>query len=299
MPELIILDYPELASQKINDSTFVFVVKPSKPEYLFLVIDNEHKPMWKARIWITPETKSRELFVNYSDRTITLKDEKEWDKVTAEFVALIESGKGDEADNVAIAFVNKNPGSFLSLWFLSHGLYREKKIQAFEAFKTLSTTLAIYAEYNQMKKLFVPRKYTKIGDPLNEFTLYNKDDTLFNSASISDKWILLHFWSNNCAPCVKEMDSLVSFYNSIDTSKIAFISVALDYQKAKWKNSKTTNKIKWTSLWEADNFYSDLCLNYNVDVLPYFIIFDKEKKIYLITFGDELELIKSTFRSVK
>lgn len=297
IPQFVIADYPELSYRKINDSTLAYLIIPPHPQYLFLVIND--RPLWKTRVWISPETEKRELFINYANHTVTLKNQDEWDKTTDRFVTLIESGKGDEADQVAADYVNKNPDSFLSLWFLTHGLYREKKNLKKQAFLTLSPALETYPDYNQLKMSLLPHGSPKVGDVFEEFTLNDKHDSVFTSSAVSDKWILLHFWSNQCAPCVKEMDSLVSFYNSLDTSRIAFISVALDNEKGKWKSSGTANKIKWVSLWEDNSFYGDLCRHYNVDALPYFIIFDKSKKINLITFGNELELVKATLRAVK
>src|SRR5258706_157495 len=142
--------------------------------------------------------------------------------------------------------------------------------------------------------------YSNIGDSFKEIALPEKNDSLFDSNTIKNKWILLDFWATTCGPCIKSMDAYVSLYKAVDTSKIEFISVSLDQKKDKWKNSETTNKIIWHSVWEEDNFYGNLCLNYNVYSIPFFILFDNEKKIVFIKDGaDEIENIKKTLLSIK
>ena len=204
-----------------------------------------------------------------------------------------------------LLLINSFPNSgYLSLFLVTHGgLFRfspDKKAKQLAALNMLSPTFKNHPYYRQMKARLLDRKYPNIGDPFKEFTLTDINDSNFNSNSIKNKWILLNFWSNGCGPCVREMDAFVNLYKSIDTSKIAFISIALDENRNKWKNAKATNKIKWTSVWEEDNFSGKLCLNYNVSSMPFFVLFNKEKKIVFLKDGaDELENIKNILLAIK
>ncbi len=298
IPTVAIADYQDQLPKRLNDSMIEFTFHPSRPECLFIFI--EAKTRWFTRVWIDPKISHKELIINYTKKTATVKGGNEWDIVLDKVLLLTKNENFRESDSVSVAFVDKNPDSYFSLWLLSHGLYRENAAKKLATFNKLGASLKIYPEYRQIKSDLLDRKYPKIGDTFKEFILTDKNDAVFNSKSIKNKWILLYFWSNGCGPCIKEMDELISCYNSLDTSKIAFISVALDEDKNKWKVAKTTNKIKWASVWQPDNVYGDLCLNYNVTAMPFFILFNKEKKISLITFGaDELAGIKKTLISIK
>lgn len=87
---------------------------------------------------------------------------------------------------------------------------------------------------------------------------------------------------------------------NIDTSKIEFIAVSLDEKIETWKNSKNEKKIIWTSVWQPNNLYGYLCLQYNLTSIPYFILFDNQKKVYSIKEGaNELKSIKEALEEQK
>lgn len=298
LPEVGIADYQDQQPKRLNDSTIEFTFHPSEPECLFIFI--EAKTRWFTRVWIDPKIAHKELIIDYSKRTSVVKGGNEWDEVLGKVILLDQQGKSNESDSVSMAFLDKNPGSYFSLWLLSHGLFREKPSEKLTALKKLDPSLKDYPEYKQTMADLLDRKYPKTGDLFKEFALQDKNEKVFKSNTIHNKWILLHFWSNGCGPCLKEMDALVQLYKSIDTTKIEFISVALDEKKDTWKNSMHTAKIIWPSVWQPDNFYGELCLNYNVYAMPFFILFDPNKKIVFIKDGaNELESIQNFLLSIK
>lgn len=283
--------------KRINDSTLEYKDNPVIPDCILLVIDR--KTRWFTRIWIDSKINHKLLEINYIHKTTHIINGNEWDRITEKLLTLNSNQYDAERDSISAMYLNKNPDSYFSLWLLSHGMYRNSPSKKIAALNSLNPALSQYSEYKQIKADLSDRKYPVIGDPFKEFSLVDINDSVFSSESIKNKWILLDFWSNGCAPCVKGMDAFVSLYNSLDTSKIEFVSVSLDNDRNTWKKSKTSHKIKWINVWQPDNFYGDLCLNYNVNAMPFYIIFNKEKKIHLITFGDELELIKSTLIEIK
>lgn len=300
VPDVVVANYQEIKPIRLNDSVIEYVYSPVQPENLFIIIDFETR--WSTHVWINPQMKRRELVIDYSKHTAILKDPSDWDIITSKTDSLDMMGNFVEEEAIIIPYIKQNPSSYLSLWFFthSHGIYIKPTHEKLSLFKTLSSELQKYQEYKQINSDLTGRRYPNIGDSFKEFELGNIEDSIFNTNSIKDKWILLHFWSTNCGPCIKEMDEFVHLYNSIDKSKISFISISLDENKEKWQKSKVSNKIIWTSLWQPDGFYGDLCLNYNVYSMPFFILFDKEKKLVFIKDGaNELENIKNTLKEIK
>lgn len=299
LPELFVANYADSCLRRVNDTTLEFTYSQTVPDYLSIIINNDIRPKWRTRVWIIPQTQSRELVIDYSKKTTKLTDSIEWDVILQKVNQLEAEAKFSDSYSIVSAFIEKNPDSYLSLWFFthSHALYIENSTNKIALFNKLGTTLKDYSEYKQTKASLLGRKYPNIGDGFLEFSLNDKRDFTIDSKNIKNKWILLHFWSNSCVPCINEMDSLISFNNSIDSSKAAIISISLDEDKNKWRDSKYTNKINWISVWQKDSFYGELCLNYNIYSIPAFILFNKEKKIFLIRDGaNELENIKNTFR---
>ena len=305
---------------KINDSTLEYTINITEPTYSFILIDTvkhgDTNMMWNSRLWIAPEIKQRELIINYATKSVkvhdvvkwkqttgldgkskmTLNNLHAWDSIVQISDQLENSEKFDEEVNLETQYIEQHLDSYLSLWFFthSHALYLESTDKKLALFNKLSPALQKYPDYGEAKASFRERKYPNEGDAFKEFKLTDVHGKVFNSATIKDKWILLHFWSNGCGPCVKEMDAMVNYYNTLDTSKIAFISVGLDEDKNKWRKAPTTQKIKWTNLWEPDNFYGDLCLNYNLQAMPFFVLFNSEKK--LVVMQDGADAIETTIK---
>lgn len=299
-PQLFVANYEDSTITRINDSTLKFTFSSLQPDCIFILIDRKTK--WNTRVWMDSKIKNNELIIDYNKKTATLKNPSEWDNVSQKTRQLHNEGKEDEAGKIVFDYIDKNSDSFLSLWFFthSHPLSIKKQSEQLAMFNKLSPTLSIYPLYTQTKSSLLDRRYPNIGDTFKEFSLSNINDSNFDSKSIKNKWILLNFWSNGCGPCVKEMDELVNLYNSIDTTKIEFISIALDQENNQWKKAIATNKIKWPSVWTKNGLSCELCLYYNVYSMPFFILFDKEKKIVLIKDGaNELQSIKLSFSEIK
>jgi thiol-disulfide isomerase/thioredoxin len=292
--QIIIGNFMEVVPKKVNDSILEYVFFPTKPEYLFVV--NDIPTRWETRVWIDNKMGNKGLIIDYKNRTTNIINENEWDIVTKKVLEFKDSKRYTESDSLIKRYIDKNSNSYLSLWLLG---FMHNKSNQLVMLDKLSSELKEYPEYKHLKANLLDRKYPNIGDAFKEFTLKDRNDLVFNSNSVKSKFVLLHFWSNGCGPCVREMDNFVSFYNSLDTSKIALISVALDEDRNKWKDALTTNKIKWTSVWEAEAGFGPLCLNYNLRSMPFFIFFDREKKIIFFKDGsDELENIKTTFKEM-
>jgi thiol-disulfide isomerase/thioredoxin len=292
---IFVANYDDHQPQRINDSTYNLVWNTTAPERICLVLDRSTR--WWTSIWIQPDIKHKEIIIDYTKKEMRLINGSEWDAVSLKWMGKFPYHGDRQSDSVAIAFVEKNPDSYLSLFFLTHGIYRDDPAKRKNTLAKLSPALKAYPEFKQAMASFNERKYPNTGDAFKEFELPDINDIDFNSNIIKNKWILLNFWSNGCGPCVKEIDDFVKLYNTVDTAKVQFICISLDENKTSWKSSKAANKIPWTNLWTPDNVYCDLCLNYNLFSMPFFVLFDNEKKLFYIKDGaGELENIKSTLK---
>lgn len=314
MKELKLPDHEDSKPQKINDTTVEFTLQLNEPEYLFVLLDTAHtgklRNMWIIRTWVAPDINHRELVINHATKTFKINDGSkrisnylhEWDSVVQIVFQLENDSKLDEGQKMITAYIDNHPDSYLSLWlFGTHEIDVEPSEQKSALFNKLNPGLNKYRDYHLSKANLTDRNYPNQGDAFKEFTLTDINGNAFNSATIKNKWILLHFWSTTCGPCINEMDHMVSYYKTLDTSKIAFISVGLDPDITKWKKNQTTHKIKWTNLWEPDNFYGDLCLQYNLQAMPFFVLFNSEKKLLIMQDGaDALDTtIKGYLSKVK
>ncbi len=282
----------------LNDSTSIINISIESPDRLILIIDREKK--WWTSIWIEPFVLQKEITINYDLITIETIKFGEWDSLVNITSKLDNQNDFEDELLVINKYIDSNPESYLSLWFFTHtrAIYNLPKFSKQKLFNKLSPKLSIYDEFKQIQVDIGNRKYPKIGDDFIEFEGLFVNDSVLNSQNINNKWILLNFWSTTCGPCVKEIDDLNTFYKSIDTSKASFISIALDPNIDVWKSSNYNKKIKSSSIWLPNGLYCSLCLEYNLNALPFFVLFDKNKKLYVIKDGtNELENLKQIFNS--
>jgi len=320
----------ESPSKKINDSTIEYIIENiTEPTYLFVLIDTiKHSDInlmwnWHTHLWLTPEIEERKLTINYATKTVKVHDVikwsktnelngesniilnplPKWDSIAQTIDELYRAGNDTAQQNIITSYIKQYPDSYLSLWlFDTHAIYIESNAEKLALFNKLNPMLDRYPRYHQIQaELSGARKYPNAGDAFKEFRLTDIKGEPFYSTTIKNKWILLHFWSNGCGPCVKEMDTMVGYYKTLDTSKIAFISVALDNNRVNWQKASTTHKITWTNVWEPDGVYGELCLNYNLQAMPFFVLFNSEKKLVVMQDGaDALDVtIKAYLNKVK
>lgn len=297
VPELTLVDYEAVPYKKVNDTTFTYVINIKNPESLFIGINPETG--WFTRVWLDPKFEKKDVTIDYAAHTtLAVINPSKEDSLFEKVFSYLKSNDRREPDSIAGAYVAAHPSSWLSLYFVSHGLYRNEPQERIAAFNSLSPVFKDHPDYEQIRAILFDRKYAVEGDSFKEFALTDIDNKIFSSTSLNDKWILLHFWSTGCIPCVKEMDSLVACYNSLDTTRITFISIGMDDKRENWSSSNATAKMKWTSLWQPGGGVGELCLHYGVTAMPYFILFNEQKKIVFIKYGsDELESIKASLIS--
>ena len=292
IPPLMVTD--DQKPFRLNDSTLLFDVPPTRTECLFIILDVESG--WFTRVWIDSTKLYKELVINYTMRTASIKDGNETDKLLEK---VLQTNNQRVSDSISTAYILSHSSEYFSLWLLSHGLNSGNPKKNLTLLESLSPELKKQPVYRQMKANLTTRNYPKYGDTFKEFRLEDKNNTVFNSTSIKNKIVVLHFWSTTCAPCVQGMDDLVAFYKSLDTANITFVSISLDKERNRWQTSNTTSKIKWPNLWTEDNLYCELCLHYNLMAIPYFVIFDKYKKLTFYNDGEDIALLKSKLREIK
>lgn len=285
---------------QLNDSTLKINSNVTSPDRMIVMIDKNQR--WWKDIWIEPNIFYKEITIDYNKHTVAVNSTGIWDSLTTLTNNLDIKDNFKEELVIVNDYISKNPDSYLSLWWFTHsqvfsiGNLSDKQ----RMFNKLNSSLSKYPEYKRVQADLVGRKYPKAGDLFKEFSLDNITDLTFKTEGIKNKWILLNFWSTSCGPCVRELDSLIDFNNSIDTSKAMMISISLDNNQMSWKNSKYSKKMNWNSVWQTDGFYGELCLHYNVYSMPFFILFNEDKKLFYIKDGvEELKNIKNTFKENK
>ena len=303
---------------KINDSTYNYTKNGIlQPLQATVLIDKNKRPPLYVQAWFDSSHRNRNLSIDYSNSTIKWNERTEWD-IFLQYVDSIQNKNMpvDDAtdfeakrafawhlgDSIRGTYIRAHPSSYLSLWFFTHGFtYTVGKSNAKKYFILLSPQLKYEypTEYTAAEASILETRTPRIGEIFKDFTAEKTDGKFLNTESIKNKWILLDFWHSGCSPCIKGIGDFRNLYQSIDTSKIEFISINLDIEKSTWKKSSIFDKMLWPSVWVENSIYSDIARQYNVSAYPYFVLFNANKELDMITFGAEkFPLIKQKLQAI-
>jgi peroxiredoxin len=122
-----------------------------------------------------------------------------------------------------------------------------------------------------MRKIF--SKYER-GAPAEEFSLISFDQKVLHLEDFKGKYVVISVFNLNCLECLAEMNYMVELNEEFDDI-IQFISVSVDQDPLKAHEYVEKNGFKWLFAYYNHDFIDD----YNVSMLPYFILIDKEGNV--------------------
>jgi thiol-disulfide isomerase/thioredoxin len=98
------------------------------------------------------------------------------------------------------------------------------------------------------------------------------------------KVVLVDVWATWCGPCKKEIPSLQKLEEEMKGTDVVFMSYSVDEQKdaEKWKKMVDTEKLGGVQLMGDAAFKSSICVDYKINAIPRFMVFNKEGKIVTI-----------------
>ena len=89
--------------------------------------------------------------------------------------------------------------------------------------------------------------------------------------------MFIDLWASWCIPCIKEIPHLKQLEKDLQNKDVVFLSISIDTNVAAWKKKVAALGLEGELLNNQDN---KLCESLNVSGIPFFLIYDKEGKLY-------------------
>jgi thiol-disulfide isomerase/thioredoxin len=121
---------------------------------------------------------------------------------------------------------------------------------------------------------------------LPSFTVQDVNGNGVNLNSFKGKKVFVNLWASWCPPCRAEMPSIEKLYGSVDTSKVAFVMLALDNDFEQSKQFIKKQGLNLPVYYPTEN----LPQLFNVQGIPATFIFNEQGKlIQRIDGGDDYD----------
>jgi thiol-disulfide isomerase/thioredoxin len=288
---------------KINDSTSVFEAPIDQPVELSILIgeDNQHMKM----VWLAPGYKDRTVTIDHCTGRFIKHDTLSFDIDDAPYAKiyneLIDGKISEDTYSRGLSafmesYVQAHPDSFLAVHYLksiAKDITLDKLIEYRDRVKVYNAKYADMSEIESYIKNYKYKSTTHIGDPFFEFQAIGLNGKPFDSRSISDRVIVLYFCYSGCGPCSRVAEPLRKVYEKYKPNGLEIVSISLDNKEEDWQKSVAAHHYPGINVSDLVGFNSPLAMHYAVTAFPFFVVFDRTKKIAMVTFGaDEVPLIE-------
>jgi peroxiredoxin len=105
----------------------------------------------------------------------------------------------------------------------------------------------------------------------------NGNRVLFSS--IKGKYVLLSFWASASDDCVAENLEFKQLYKTYKSRGFEIYQISLDQDADTWKKAVKFDELPWISVIEDDPKKAATARLYNIQVIPYNYLYDKQGKI--------------------
>lgn len=147
-----------------------------------------------------------------------------------------------------------------------------------EGLKELTDLTQRFNLNSKYLNMFKVRKSSIAGTPFpSNVSLYDLNGNKVNFSKFRGKYVYVDMWASWCVPCIMQIPHLIELEKNLSNSDVVFLSISIDNKEEAWKKKVTALGLEGNLLIDKDN---KLCEALNVRGIPFFIIYDKEGKLY-------------------
>lgn len=127
------------------------------------------------------------------------------------------------------------------------------------------------AEYNKKRSAVK-------GAAFPDVALKDADGNAVDFNKFKGKYVYVDLWASWCVPCCREVPNLQQLEKELEGGNVEFVSISIDSKEAPWKKKMAELNMHGNQLFNSD---AKLCEKLNVSGIPFFLIYDKEGKLYM------------------
>lgn len=255
-----IADFPRV---RIENGEFTYTGKLDHPQLLLLKIS----------------TRKMEVFLENADYTISC----EFDSLTGH---QLKGGKYNEqwqqyttSGIQPMQYFAAYPQQEIAAWIAAR--YAVKYDEAKAAYAQLTPEGRNSLEGKALAERIETYRMIEARSPLPEFRTEDPAGKTVALKDLKGKVVVLDFWASWCAPCRAYVPTLREHYRRYKDKGVAFVSVSVDDDKAKWKKAMEELQMEWMQVLADGGFKEDTGVRklFNITGIPHLVIVDKDGRI--------------------
>ncbi len=147
-----------------------------------------------------------------------------------------------------------------------------------EGLKELTDLTERFSLDSKYVSMFKMRKSSISGTPFPDgVNLIDLNGKKVDFAKFRGKYVYVDMWASWCVPCIKEIPHLKALEKDLQNQDVVFLSISIDSKEEAWKKKVAALGLEGNQLINKDNKLGEAL---NVSGIPFFIIYDKEGKLY-------------------
>jgi len=192
-----------------------------------------------------------------------------------------------------IDFVGAKPSSVAGVYLLSqYYLYDsgmplpelEPLVNTFEGEAKITTYYSGLTLSLAMRKALLP------GNLAPDFTLLQRDSSLFTLSSMRGGYLMIDFWASWCKPCREAIPHWKEIYQTYHEKGFDIVSVSDDSRWGDWIRAMDQEQMPWIQVideFPVKNRPARIGSLYMTHYIPFYVLLDKEGRIILYTDSEE------------
>lgn len=144
---------------------------------------------------------------------------------------------------------------------------------------TLKEVVETYGLDQTYIQEFVKRRASAKGTPFPAgITMVDVEGQPVDFSAFKGYYVYIDLWASWCGPCCREVPYLQALEKELKNPNVKFVSISIDKNEKAWKAKMQALDMHGNQLLNQDN---SLATALNVRGIPYFMIYDKEGKLYM------------------
>lgn len=275
----------EIATTTVKDGKFILKGKVKHPTLAMLSTNN--LDMVVKNHW--PDDSIHwnyiDLFLSNDDMTMTPDLKIEGGEIQKDFNIVSAHDDWRFNDSIQWDFINKNPQSVISVFFVNNMLKRGYGLTTDEVERLSKAITGVpgdtlrYAEYRW--RVEYARKST-IGSPLIDLEIKTPEGKVTHLVDVvpQGKFVLVDFWASWCGQCIAAFPELEKIARKYKREDFEIVDLSIDTKEPAWKNAMKRHPQPWEQYCTTQQGYKDLFTKYQIgNGVPYFVMVTPDGKV--------------------